>query len=47
VLDEKYITAPVIRSAILGGTGQIEGNFTVRERSEPAVLMRAGALPAT
>jgi protein-export membrane protein SecD len=46
VLDEKFITAPVIRSAIIGGTGQIEGNFTVESAQNLAVLMRAGALPA-
>lgn len=46
VLDEKFITAPVIRSAILGGTGQIEGNFTVESAQNLSVLMRAGALPA-
>jgi len=46
VLDEKYITAPVIRSAILGGSGQIEGNFTVESAQNLSVLLRAGALPA-
>jgi protein-export membrane protein SecD len=46
VLDEKYITAPVIRSPILGGTGQIEGGFTVEEAQNLSVLLRAGALPA-
>ncbi len=46
VLDEKVITAPVIRSPILGGTGQIEGNFTVESAQNLAVLLRAGALPA-
>jgi preprotein translocase subunit SecD len=46
VLDEKYITAPVIRSPILGGTGQIEGNFTVESAQNLSVLLRAGALPA-
>jgi protein-export membrane protein SecD len=46
VLDEKYITAPVIRSPILGGTGQIEGGFTVEEVQNLSVLLRAGALPA-
>jgi protein-export membrane protein SecD len=46
VLDDKYITAPVIRSAILGGSGQIEGNFTVESAQNLAVLLRAGALPA-
>ncbi len=46
VLDEKVITAPVIRSAILGGRGIIEGNFTVDSANELALLLRAGALPA-
>lgn len=46
VLDDKYITAPVIRSAILGGSGQIEGNFTVESAANLSVLLRAGALPA-
>ncbi|WP_128294144.1 protein translocase subunit SecD [Afifella aestuarii] len=46
VLDNKYITAPVIRSPILGGSGQIEGNFTVESAQNLAVLLRAGALPA-
>jgi protein-export membrane protein SecD len=46
VLDEKFITAPVIRSPILGGSGQIEGNFTVESAQNLSVLLRAGALPA-
>lgn len=46
VLDDKYITAPVIRTPILGGSGQIEGNFTVESAQNLAVLLRAGALPA-
>ncbi len=46
VLDDKVITAPVIRSAILGGRGIIEGNFTIESANELAVLLRAGALPA-
>lgn len=46
VLDNKVITAPVIRSAILGGSGIIEGNFTVESANELATLLRAGALPA-
>jgi preprotein translocase subunit SecD len=32
--------------AILGGQGQISGNFTVQEASDLAILLRAGALPA-
>jgi protein-export membrane protein SecD len=46
ILDDKYITAPVIRSPILGGSGQIEGNFTVESAQNLSVLLRAGALPA-
>lgn len=46
VLDNKVISAPVIREPILGGTGQISGNFTVEEANRLAVLLRSGALPA-
>ncbi len=46
VLDNKVITAPVIRSSILGGSGIIEGNFTTESANELAMLLRAGALPA-
>jgi protein-export membrane protein SecD len=46
VLDKKIITAPVIQSVILGGSGQITGNFTSQEANDLAVLLRAGALPA-
>jgi protein-export membrane protein SecD len=40
------ISAPVIREPILGGTGQISGNFSVQEANDLAVLLRSGALPA-
>jgi protein-export membrane protein SecD len=46
VLDNKVISAPVIREPILGGTGQISGHFTVQEANDLAVLLRSGALPA-
>jgi len=46
VLDDKVISAPRIREPILGGSGIIEGNFTVEGANELAVLLRAGALPA-
>lgn len=46
VLDEQVITAPVIRSVIAGGSGEISGNFTSSEASNLALLLRAGALPA-
>ena len=46
VLDNEVISAPVIREPILGGSGQISGNFTVQEANDLAILLRAGALPA-
>lgn len=47
VLDQQVISAPVIREPILGGSGQISGNFSVEGANDLAVLLRAGALPAT
>ena len=46
VLDNKVLSAPVIREAIPGGAGQISGNFTVQSANDLAILLRAGALPA-
>jgi preprotein translocase subunit SecD len=46
VLDNKVISAPVIREPILGGSGQISGNFNVQSANDLAILLRAGALPA-
>jgi SecD/SecF fusion protein len=46
ILDNQVISAPQIREPILGGTGQISGNFTVQTANDLAVLLRAGALPA-
>ena len=46
VLDNKVISAPVIREPILGGRGQISGHFTAQSANDLAVLLRAGALPA-
>ena len=45
VLDDVVISAPVINEPILGGTGQISGNFTVEEANDLSILLRAGALP--
>ena len=45
VLDKEVISAPVIREAILGGSGIISGNFTTESASELALLLRSGALP--
>jgi preprotein translocase subunit SecD len=46
VLDDTVISAPVIREAILGGSGQISGNFTVESANNLAIQLRSGALPA-
>ncbi|GJE55295.1 MULTISPECIES: protein translocase subunit SecD [Methylobacterium] len=46
VLDNEVVSAPVIRTAITGGSGQITGNFTVQQANDLSVLLRAGALPA-
>ncbi|HVW57434.1 MAG TPA: protein translocase subunit SecDF [Rhizobiaceae bacterium] len=47
ILDNHVISAPVIREPILGGSGQISGHFTAQSANDLAVLLRAGALPAT
>ncbi|MFP1632482.1 protein translocase subunit SecDF [Zhengella sp. ZM62] len=47
ILDQRVISAPVIREPILGGSGQISGSFTAQSANDLAVLLRAGALPAT
>ncbi len=47
VLDNQVITAPVIQTPITGGSGQISGSFTPESANDLAVLLRAGALPAT
>ena len=46
VLDNEVISAPVIQSAIMGGSGVITGNFTSEAANELAMLLRSGALPA-
>ena len=46
ILDNKIISAPVIREPILGGNGQITGNFTFQSATDLALLLRSGALPA-
>lgn len=45
VLDDKVISAPVIREPITGGSVQISGNFTLEEANSVAMLLRGGALP--
>ncbi|HEX8464199.1 MAG TPA: protein translocase subunit SecD [Abditibacterium sp.] len=46
-LDDECISAPVVKSAITGGSGQISGGFeTIDEARSLAVLLNSGALPA-
>jgi preprotein translocase subunit SecD len=46
VLDGKVQSAPVIRSKITD-KGQITGNFSLEEADDLAIVLRAGALPAS
>lgn len=46
VLDGEIITAPNIRSPITGGSGFIEGGFTMTSAQDLSLLLNAGALPA-
>jgi preprotein translocase subunit SecD len=45
VIDDRVMSAPVIREPITGGSGQISGNFTLQEANTVAMLLRSGALP--
>ncbi len=45
VLDDRVISAPVIREPITGGSVQISGNFTLEEANSVAMQLRAGSLP--
>ncbi|MDP3370578.1 MAG: protein translocase subunit SecD [Brevundimonas sp.] len=46
VLDGKVISAPRINSAITGGSGIIEGSFTIASAAELVNLLNGGSLPA-
>jgi protein-export membrane protein SecD len=46
VLDDTVYSDPVIKSRISGGEGIIEGNFSIEEAKDLALVLRAGALPA-
>jgi protein-export membrane protein SecD/preprotein translocase SecF subunit len=45
VLDDTVISDPIIRSAITGGKGIIEGNFTLDSANTLAIQLRYGSLP--
>ena len=46
ILDGKIISAPQVSEPIIGGAGQISGNFTFQSATDLALLLRSGALPA-
>jgi protein-export membrane protein SecD len=46
ILDDEIVSAPRINEPILGGSGQISGNFTTEEAQNLAIVLRSGALPA-
>ncbi len=46
VLDNKVVSAPVINSRI-DDQGRIEGNFSVQQASDLALILRSGSLPAS
>jgi len=45
VLDNDVLSEPIIREPILGGSGQISGNFTPQDAYGIAMLLRSGTLP--
>jgi preprotein translocase subunit SecD len=46
ILDNNVYSAPVIQERIPGGRAQITGRFDMKEASDLAIVLRAGALPA-
>ena len=46
ILDNKIVSAPNINEPIIGGSGQISGNFNFQSATDLALLLRSGALPA-
>jgi protein-export membrane protein SecD len=46
ILDDVVQSAPVINEPILGGSGQISGNYTTAETGNFAIVLKSGALPA-
>jgi SecD/SecF fusion protein len=47
ILDDIVQSAPVIREQISGGNAQITGSFSTEEAHDLAIVLRAGALPAS
>jgi protein-export membrane protein SecD len=46
LLDNVVMSAPRINEAILGGSAQISGNFSLEETQKLSVVLKSGALPA-
>ena len=42
ILDDKIISAPSVREPIVGGSGQITGDFTFQSATHLALLLRSG-----
>jgi preprotein translocase subunit SecD len=47
VLDNKVVSAPTIRGAIMQGSGVITGGFSVQGANDLALVLRSGALPTS
>lgn len=45
VLDNKVISAPVVKQKISGGQAEITGKFTTKEANNLALILNTGALP--
>jgi preprotein translocase subunit SecD len=45
ILDDKVLSAPNIETPILGGQGEITGNFTVESANALAISLASGKLP--
>jgi preprotein translocase subunit SecD len=46
VLDKHVISSPTIINPIIGGQGEITGNFTIESATDLANVLNSGALPA-
>ncbi|MGC8059654.1 SecDF P1 head subdomain-containing protein, partial [Salmonella enterica] len=47
IIDGQVISAPRINTPILGGSGYIEGRFTVESANNLAIALSSGKLPIT
>jgi SecD/SecF fusion protein len=47
VLDDEVVSAPRVNDAILTGSSQISGNFSIQEAKDLANILQVGKLPAS